>query len=241
MIALSTVFVFSLVQSLFGMGLLIFGTPTLLLLGLDFSATLATLLPASITISFIQVLEDRSVEPRFVRQFALWCLPPLGLGLLALIRYQPEVPLEPVLGTIMFVFASFQLMPEVSSRARDAVRRNSNAWMVVMGTVHGLSNLGGSVLSVVANAYFSDKLEIRRTIAFCYLSFAIVQILILLVFQPDIFNRNHLLTMALAGTVYILLGRRTFRWLPQMAYQKLFVMFMFAYAFILFGKGFGLV
>ncbi len=241
MIAFSTVFVFSLVQSIFGMGLLIFGTPTLLLLGFDFSATLATLLPASITISFIQVLEDRFIEPRFVRRFALWCLPPLGLGLATLIRYQPDLPLEPVLGAIMFVFASLQLMPELSTRARDSVRRNLNAWMVVMGTVHGFSNLGGSVLSVVARTLFIDKLEIRRTIAFCYLSFAIVQILILLVLQPDIFDRSHLLTMALAGTVYILLGRRTFRWLPQIAYERLFVMFMFVYAFILFGKGFGLI
>lgn len=241
MIALSTVFVFSLVQSLFGMGLLIFGTPTLLLLGFDFSATLATLLPASITISFIQVLEDRFIEPRFVRHFALWCLPSLGLGLAILIRYGPELPLEPVLGTIMLVFASLQLMPKLSTRARVAVRRNSTVWMVVMGTVHGLSNLGGSVLSVVATAFSSDKLKIRRTIAFCYLSFAIVQILILLVFQPGIFNRSHLLTMALAGTVYILLGRRTFRRLPQMAFERLFVMFMFAYGFILFAKGFGLI
>ena len=40
------------------MGLLIFGTPTLLLLGFDFSATLATLLPASIMQSDIDALRD---------------------------------------------------------------------------------------------------------------------------------------------------------------------------------------
>ena len=35
------VFVFAVIQSVFGVGLLVFGTPTLLLLGLPFDAVLA--------------------------------------------------------------------------------------------------------------------------------------------------------------------------------------------------------
>lgn len=241
MVIITTVLLFSLIQSLFGMGLLIFGTPTLLLMGLDFSETLATLLPASITISLIQFLEDRSVEPRFARQFALWCLPSLGLGLFAFLRFAPNVPLELALGGMMFAFASLRLLPQLSAWIGDVVRRHSQAFMVIMGTVHGLSNLGGGVLSMVASAHFTEKVEIRRTIAFCYLCFASIQILILLVLRPGIFGATHLLAMAFAGTVYVLLGRRTFRFMPQTAYERMFLLFMFAYALVLCGRGSGLV
>jgi len=241
MIAISTVVLFSLVQSLFGMGLLVFGTPTLLLLGFDFSESLATLLPASITISLLQFLEDHFVEVQFARKFALWCLPPLGLGLVALIVFGADAPLELALGGILLAFASIRLIPQLSARVRDLVKKNSNVWMAIMGTVHGLSNLGGGVLSIVASAHYTDKFEIRRTIAFCYLCFAIVQILILLVLRPEIFDWSQLLTMALAGAVYTCLGRRTFHIMPQTAYDQLFLVFMFVYAFILFGKGLGLI
>lgn len=223
------------------MGLLIFGTPTLLLLGLDFSEILATLLPASITISLLQFLEDRAIEPRFARQFALWCLPSLAVGLGALLLYAPDVRLELALGGLMFAFASLRLLPQLSSWSAGVVRRNSRAFMVVMGTVHGLSNLGGGVLSVVASAHFSDKVEIRRAIAFCYLCFATVQILILLLVRPEIFGGPHLLTMAFAAIVYTALGRRTFRYVPQAAYERMFLFFMFAYALVLCGRGLGAI
>ena len=50
--------VFSIVQSIFGVGLLLFGTPTLLLLEYSYSETLWLLLPCSVTISLIQVVND---------------------------------------------------------------------------------------------------------------------------------------------------------------------------------------
>jgi len=48
--------VFSFIQSIFGIGLLLFGTPTLLLFGYSYSETLWILLPCSIVISLIQTI-----------------------------------------------------------------------------------------------------------------------------------------------------------------------------------------
>ncbi|WP_244115554.1 hypothetical protein [Burkholderia gladioli] len=52
----------AVVQSIFGMGVLVFGTPTLLLLGFDFTSVLGLLLPSSMAISAIQVATGRG-EP----------------------------------------------------------------------------------------------------------------------------------------------------------------------------------
>ena len=50
--------VFSVIQSIFGVGILLFGTPTLLLLEYSYSETLWLLLPCSVVISLIQVVND---------------------------------------------------------------------------------------------------------------------------------------------------------------------------------------
>lgn len=47
----------TVIQSLFGVGILLFGTPLLLLLGYDFSYTLSVLLPISIAINMLQVVK----------------------------------------------------------------------------------------------------------------------------------------------------------------------------------------
>ena len=54
---------FSLVifQSLFGVGLLLFGTPIFLLLGNNFESTLILILPVSITISLLQLLYHKGI------------------------------------------------------------------------------------------------------------------------------------------------------------------------------------
>lgn len=241
MIAVGTVFLFSLVQSLFGMGLLIFGTPTLLLAGFSFTETLATLLPASIIISFLQLLENWRVERSLVRQFLLWCLPPLCIGLVVVIRYDNTIALELVLGILMLLFALNQLFPRFAQTARTIVQNNTRACLIVMGAVHGISNLGGSILSIFASANSETKVETRRTIAFFYLCFAFVQLTILAILQPEVFSWNHAFFSLLAGVIYLVIGRQTFESMTQFAYDKLFIAFMFAYAIVLCSRGLGVV
>ncbi|NRG18655.1 sulfite exporter TauE/SafE family protein [Rhizobiales bacterium] len=233
-----TVIFFSFVQSLFGMGLLVFGTPTLLLLGFEFSEILATLLPASIVISLFQLYEDKLVDGRFARQFIVWCLPALGVGLVALLKFGAAISLELALGTIMLLSVCCQVLPRYSVKTNGMIRHHLKAWFVIMGVVHGISNLGGSVLALVTNSCFREKSEIRRTIAFCYFCFACIQLIILYNFKPEIFTWSQVYLMALAGAVYVALGRRTFASLQQAAFEKLFLAFMFGYGVVLVSKAF---
>ena len=53
------VFACSIIHSVFGTGILIFGTPTCLLLGYPFDVTISYLLPASISISSLQIFHGR--------------------------------------------------------------------------------------------------------------------------------------------------------------------------------------
>ena len=80
-VILSIIGVLSVIQSFFGMGVLVFGTPTLLLMGYDFITTLGYLLPASFAISLLQVLTSSSRKVPISRYLYLLCLPGIGIGL----------------------------------------------------------------------------------------------------------------------------------------------------------------
>ena len=57
-IELSIIIFLIIFQSIFGIGLLILGTPTFIAMGYDFSDTLNLLLPISIIISFLHHLQE---------------------------------------------------------------------------------------------------------------------------------------------------------------------------------------
>ena len=63
------------VQSIFGVGLLLFGTPSLLILGYDFANTINILMPVSISISLMQFFRSNLSEKKFIQEYNVFCLP----------------------------------------------------------------------------------------------------------------------------------------------------------------------
>lgn len=239
MIATLAILVFSLIQSLFGMGLLVFGTPTLLLMGFSFAEVLAMLLPASVAISLLQVLEEEVVDRSFIKTFFTWCMPPLGLTLAAVLTWGVHVPLEMVLGLVLLAFALVRLVPGATMHATAIVRCNLTTWMVAMGVVHGLSNMGGSVLSIVASTQFPDKRGTRRAISFCYLCFGVLQIGLVVTLRPESLTPQNLLMVPLAALVYRVFGRRGFHLASEKAFHLMFTGFVLFYAALLIAKALG--
>ena len=81
-------------QSLFGVGILLWGTPIFLLLGENFIQTLTLLLPLSLMVSFLQVLPrldkiDRNIFTRFLK----YSLPGIFVGLNVILIYSPDINL----------------------------------------------------------------------------------------------------------------------------------------------------
>ena len=94
--------VFSVVQSIFGVGLLLFGTPTLLLLGYSYSETLWLLLPCSVTISLIQVVNDYKLIEAKKRAVYL-VIPTLVLGLALVVTYENGINLTRIVGVLLLL------------------------------------------------------------------------------------------------------------------------------------------
>ena len=83
----------SIFQAVFGIGLLLIGTPTFLLIGYNFFDVLNLLLPFSITISFLQVIYSKEIDSEFNKKILLYCIPSLILALSILVKYENNIDL----------------------------------------------------------------------------------------------------------------------------------------------------
>ncbi|MSO62576.1 MAG: hypothetical protein EXQ50_10865 [Acidobacteria bacterium] len=225
--------VFAVVQSLFGVGLLVFGTPTLLLLGYSFANALAILLPASITVSLLQAWKSGGQDVAFIRSFACWCLVPLAVSLAAVLLLDLHASLNLFVAILLAVFVILRLYPGLGQQAREWVARHDRTWLVLTGAVHGVSNLGGALLLIFAASRFRRKEDIRALIAFCYACFAAIQLTVLAVFTPSAFGWSQVGYGAVAAIVFLLVGQRVFRWVSAPAFDWLLALVAGAYAGLL--------
>ena len=98
------------VQSVFGVGLLVFGTPVLLLAGLPFQQVLACLLPCSIVISALQIADGGLTFEPIRRKLLLYTAPAVMAGtLLILVVLRHTVNIRHVVGAMLVVTAAIRL------------------------------------------------------------------------------------------------------------------------------------
>ena len=174
----STIILISIVQSIFGVGVLLFGTPLFMLYNYDFTTTLLILLPISITISFLQTIKNlTNIDILFFKRFLIYSIP-FVIVFLA-IGVQKSVNFNLITG-LFLIFVSLRNSSIIIGKILKSLRNYDKISFVVMGIIHGLTNLGGSLLTAMVfnKNYLKDHM--RSTIAICYATFAIFQILTLI-------------------------------------------------------------
>jgi uncharacterized protein len=233
----TVVVIFASVQSLFGVGLLVFGTPTLLLLGYPFESTIACLLPASVAISVVQTLNGRSYLQDLKKDLVIYCVPFIVLGL-ALVLSVRAVDMKLVVG-IMLVCTGFMRCHETTKQfLAERIRRHRKLYMMSMGLIHGLSNMGGGLLTVFVSASNTEKQTIRANIAFGYLIFASTQLTVLAFLSPAAFSLNSLILPVVSLLTYATVGQLLYMKSPKAVYQQLITVLVLAYGCILIGQRF---
>lgn len=217
---IATVASLAVVQSLFGVGLLLFGTPILLLLGLPYEEVLGYLLPCSIIVSVMQVATSGGLtfEP-IRRQFLAITAPAVLVATVAALVLGSPHQIRAVVGGMLLVTAVSRF-GRLQPVLRRMVQRRRRLLLLGLGVIHGLSNLGGGILTVIVGSSFDDKVSIRRHIAFAYGSMAIIQLTVVaLTARPHLDAWLVLLLPTIAGTTYLLIGQRVFRVARQRAYE----------------------
>ena len=170
--------VFSIIQSVFGVGLLLFGTPTLLLLEYSYSETLWLLLPCSVTISLIQVVNDYKLIEAKKRAIYL-VIPTLVLGLAFVIIYANGINMTRIVGVLLLLIGVIRFSSKLQVLLSSMVKKHIQMYYIIIGVVHGVSNMGGGPLSILMSTIYSKKEIIRANVAFIYLILAIFQLVVL--------------------------------------------------------------
>jgi uncharacterized membrane protein YfcA len=233
---LLTIIAVSLAQSIFGVGTLLFGTPILLLLGYDFMDALGVLLPVSIAISTLQLIKHhQKVDKVFYKNVLIYSIP-LVVIFLAIVS-TVKIGIGLIMGGLLVLVALKSFFPSIE-RALSSIMEHERIYLMVLGLVHGISNLGGSMLTAIVYAKNYSKDKTRVTGAASYATLALCQLITLLVidstFNVSYTDRASFVQVAII--VFLLTEELLYNQIASEKYNKLFAIFLFMSGILLVFK-----
>ena len=189
-VELLIIILLSIFQSVFGIGLLLIGTPTFLLLGYNFFDVLNILIPFSITISLLQIMYSKETNLGFSKKMIIYCIPALILALYILIKNENSINIILLTSLTIMFFSLVNL-----SKFKDIVFKKDsdvkiNISLTLLGIIHGFTNLGGSLLTLISANISNKKDLMRYNIASGYLILGIVQLLFINIFYNTLVPSN---------------------------------------------------
>ncbi len=203
-----SIFILVSIQSIIGVGILVIGTPLLLLLKFNMIEILSILLPISILTSllnfiFIKLKEKKiklSIDKNLKKKFILICAPSIFFGLLILKSFEKIINFNYLVSFVIFVsifLANFVKKKIVTNNLKTI-------FLILVGFVHGVTNSGGSLLSLLISSN-NEKNYSRYNITFFYFFLALFQYTIFLIVfnNHKIFNSNfEIIIPIFAGLIF---------------------------------------
>lgn len=228
--------IFILFQSIFGIGLLIFGTPTYLLLGYSFAESLSILVPVSITISFYQIFFFKDNIVSFKKNFFKFCIPSLIIFLLITLFFFKNENIKILISLIMIFTSALNLFDnyQIKTYFKKIIKEYDKLLLMFIGIIHGVTNLGGGFLSLMSSyLFFGEKNKIRKTIAYGYLFMGIFQCIVLIFSKNFIYN-NVIIFYVFLTFFLFKVGKKIFDKLNYAVFNKALYFAIFIYGNIIF-------
>ena len=192
-----------IIQSVFGVGLFLFGTPSFLVLGYDFANTINILMPVSITISVLQFFKSKIKDQKFINEYNLYCLPFLVFFLVIALKFKSILDFKLLVG-ILLVFSSILILNKSRfSSLKKTFFKLKKIVLVGIGCIHGLTNMGGSFLAIYSTLVSQNKKEIARYyICYGYLIMGILQYTTVLFLSFNTLEFTKIFYILLALVIY---------------------------------------
>lgn len=225
----------SIVQSIFGVGVLLFGTPLLLLLGYPFLESLLILLPISASINFLQIVKDyEKIDLSIYKNILLLTVPFIIVFLFFVSKNSINVNFFIGLFLVFIAIKEYVLLFKIWF---DKLLSFNKIFYIVMGIVHGITNLGGALLTAKVFSTDLNKYQKRATIATSYMTFALFQITTIL-FLDVKYKLENFLYIFVGLLVYLLINKFLFHKISDYKYDKLFSVFLVVTGILLILKGY---
>ena len=226
---LTTIIYFlTIIQSVLGIGLLVLGTPILLIFNNEITEIMFILLPISFFTSLFNFLihdfknhsKNYIQERDTIKLYMLVCLPFMAIGLIFL-KTASQI--------INFNFlVSLVILASVYIKNKKNILLNTskinNYALSLIGFVHGLTNSGGSLMTlfVLKKNNNNKKLSIKK-IHFFYMLLAGTQYLILIsIFDEFVtYNIREILNLSTLVVISSIIGFKLNQFLKDNSYSKL--------------------
>ena len=183
-------------QSSIGVGILVLGTPFLLILNYNIVEVFFILLPISILTSLINIIiikiqkkSEKNTISKDLTKFFLICVPSIIVGLIILKLFQSYINFNILVSTVI-ILSIFLVTLETKIKFKMNFFRKSI--LVIVGIIHGLTNSGGTLMSLALSTN-NEKNYARYYITFFYFVLASFQYLItFIIFKNNfIFPNNY--------------------------------------------------
>ena len=159
-------------QSIIGVGVLVLGTPFLLILKFNIIEIFFILLPISIITSLLNLLIinfsnkslDKSTYAEFKKFFVI-CIPSIFIGLIILKLLNNYLNFKLLVAFVIFFSITLIIL-------KDKIKFRINFFRIsilsIVGVIHGLTNSGGTLMSLALSAN-NEKNYARLNTSFFYL------------------------------------------------------------------------
>jgi hypothetical protein len=187
---------------------------------------LIVLLPISLAINLLQVAKHyRNIDLTFYSRLLVFALPLVMFSLFVVTSVRVDVAM--FIGVFLVMVAAREYSARINGALTFLVR-HERICCAVMGVIHGLTNLGGSLLTAMVHSKGYEKHVARVTVAVSYATLALVQLLTLLLagYRVDI-GVAEVASLGVGITVFALTEVLVFRDLRSHVYSKYFAAFLF--------------
>ena len=223
-------FFFSLVvlQTIVGVGVLVLGTPILLILNYDIVQTISILLPISILTSLINLFYFKFIEKISIldlganikKSFFTICIPAIFIGIILLKYFYDEINFKILVS--IFILISLIIKKYYDNYLLTLSSINSKIMLFGIGLVHGLTNSGGTLLSIfILNISKNLKFKTRYNLTFFYFFLASLQYFIFIFFFQILTFFDILIYLILVIFIGVLVGNFLVRHISEKKFNFL--------------------
>ena len=213
----------SFLQSIFGVGILLFGTPILLYLDYSFIHTLNILLPLSLLVNLVQLYSSyKAVDYKFYFTFLKYSIPFVFLSLFLIIKI--EINMNLLIGLLVILVFFQNKTPYFKNTIIKLI--DDRIVLIILGIVHGLTNLGGSLLTTIIYSKEMNKDNTRSTIVICYATLAIIQLITLSFVLKEFYFTNIFVYCLLSFLTVVFTEKFLYHRINSKNYKSIFEVFL---------------
>ena len=226
MFVLFSVFLLIIIQSVYGVGILVFGVPTLILYGFEYLDIIGLLLPSSMMISTLQIFKNRTARGNELKHLPLAVFG-VAIGLVLAAYFDTAEFMPAIVGTLMLSATFFRISALTKKYMEYYFEKYQSTFHILNAILHGFTNLGGVLLTVYSSSVHNGKIQVVYCTALFYMVYAASQmIIIFLIGHGEIFKAG-LVYVPITALLYITLGQKTFRLVSQKKFEILTTYFFF--------------